>query len=210
MADRQNKTNNRKGFQDPKRFLFIAGVVLVLIIISGGTATMKPLMDYFSEFNEEFAAGQEEAASQEGAAGQEGAASQEETAIQEEAAGQEETVGQEETAGREGNAGQEETDLSEQTGFVSEETEICYEFRKQSYLDQHYEKHGIEMGFASAEEYLAAANAMIAHPDVLTKKEKEDNDDVYFLEATGEFAVVSTDGYLRTYYIADRAYFDRQ
>lgn len=180
MADRQNKTNNRKGFQDPKRFLFIAGVVLVLIIISGGTATMKPLMDYFSEFNEEFAASQEEAA------------------------------GQEETAGREENAGQEETDLSEQTGFVSEEAEICYEFRKQSYLDQHYEKHGIEMGFASAEEYLAAANAMIAHPDVLTKKEKEDNDDVYFLEATGEFAVVSTDGYLRTYYIADRAYFDRQ
>lgn len=160
MADRQNKTNNRKGFQDPKRFLFIAGVVLVLIIISGGTATMKPLMDYFSEFNEEFAAGQEGAASQEEAAGQ--------------------------------------------------EAEICYEFRKQSYLDQHYEKHGIEMGFASAEEYLAAANAMIAHPDVLTKKEKEDNDDVYFLEATGEFAVVSTDGYLRTYYIADRAYFDRQ
>lgn len=160
MADRQNKTNNRKGFQDPKRFLFIAGVVLVLIIISGGTATMKPLMDYFSEFNEEFAAGQE------------GAASQEEAA--------------------------------------SQEVEICYEFRKQSYLDQHYEKHGIEMGFASAEEYLAAANAMIAHPDVLTKKEKEDNDDVYFLEATGEFAVVSTDGYLRTYYIADRAYFDRQ
>lgn len=166
MADRQNKTNNRKGFQDPKRFLFIAGVVLVLIIISGGTATMKPLMDYFSEFNEEFAAGQEGAASQE------------------------------ETAGREETAGQ--------------EAEICYEFRKQSYLDQHYEKHGIEMGFASAEEYLAAANAMIAHPDVLTKKEKEDNDDVYFLEATGEFAVVSTDGYLRTYYIADRAYFDRQ
>lgn len=198
MADRQNKTNNRKGFQDPKRFLFIAGVVLVLIIISGGTATMKPLMDYFSEFNEEFAAGQEGAASQEEAAGREETASQEEAASQEGAAGQE------------GNAGQEETDLSEQTGFVSEEAEICYEFRKQSYLDQHYEKHGIEMGFASAEEYLAAANAMIAHPDVLTKKEKEDNDDVYFLEATGEFAVVSTDGYLRTYYIADRAYFDRQ
>ncbi|MBR4966235.1 MAG: hypothetical protein IKY53_07045, partial [Lachnospiraceae bacterium] len=75
---------------------------------------------------------------------------------------------------------------------------------------QHYEKHGIEMGFASAQEYLEAANAMIAHPDVLTKKEKEDNDDVYFLEATGEFAVVSTDGYLRTYYLADKDYFERQ
>ncbi len=96
----------------------------------------------------------------------------------------------------------------------SEEAEqtvvIRYEFRKQQYLDEHYEKHGIEMGFASAEEYLAAANAMIAHPDVLTKKEKEDNDDVYFLEATGEFAVVSTDGYLRTYYLADKDYFERQ
>lgn len=105
-------------------------------------------------------------------------------------------------------------EVTQEVDWQNDESEqtvvIRYEFRKKQYLDEHYEKHGIEMGFASAEEYLAAANAMIAHPDVLTKKEQEDNDDVYFLEATGEFAVVSTDGYLRTYYLADKDYFERQ
>lgn len=103
-----------------------------------------------------------------------------------------------------------EAEMPEDSEEAEQAVVIRYEFRKKQYLDEHYEKHGIEMGFASAEEYLAAANAMIAHPDVLVKKEKEDNDDVYFLEATGEFAVVSTDGYLRTYYLADKDYFDRQ
>ena len=66
------------------------------------------------------------------------------------------------------------------------------------------------MGFESADEYLKAANAVVNNPDVLHKYEEEDGDDVYFLEATGEFVVVSTDGYIRTYYIADKDYFDRQ
>ncbi|MDE6518011.1 MAG: hypothetical protein K2L18_09220, partial [Acetatifactor sp.] len=76
----------------------------------------------------------------------------------------------------------------------------------------HYEKHGIEMGFATIEDYVAAANAVINHPDVLHKLEAEDNDDVYFLEATNEFVVVSTDGYIRTYFIASGGidYFNRQ
>ena len=102
------------------------------------------------------------------------------------------------------------TDIEAAEESPEKQVEIVYEFRKQSYLEQHYEKHGIEMGFTSAREYLEAANSMIVHPDVLTKKEKEDNDDVYFLEATGEFAVVSADGYLRTYYLADKDYFERQ
>ena len=66
-----------------------------------------------------------------------------------------------------------------------------YSFRNERLLNQHYEKHGIEMGFATIEEYVAAANAVINHPDVLHKQEAEDNDDVYFLEATNEFVVVS-------------------
>lgn len=80
--------------------------------------------------------------------------------------------------------------------------EQLYTFRNQRLLDQHYEKHGEEMGFSTVEEYVAAANAVINHPDVLHKQEAEDNDDVYFLEATNEFVVVSTDGYIRTYFIA--------
>lgn len=87
-----------------------------------------------------------------------------------------------------------------------------YSFRNDRLLNQHYEKHGIEMGFATIEEYVAAANAVINHPDVLHKLEAEDNDDVYFLEATNEFVVVSTDGYIRTYFIASGGidYFNRQ
>lgn len=68
------------------------------------------------------------------------------------------------------------------------------------------------MGFATIEEYVAAANAVINHPDALHKQEAEDNDDVYFLEATNEFVVVSTDGYIRTYFIASGGidYYNRQ
>lgn len=95
----------------------------------------------------------------------------------------------------------------------AEDTEkILYSFRNADLLDQHYEKHGVEMGFATVEDYVAAANAVIQHPDVLHKLEAEDNDDIYFLEATSEFVVVSTDGYIRTYFIADGGidYYNRQ
>lgn len=87
-----------------------------------------------------------------------------------------------------------------------------YSFRNERLLNQHYEKHGMEMGFATIEEYVAAANAVVNHPDVLHKQEAEDNDDVYFLEATNEFVVVSTDGYIRTYFIASGGidYYNRQ
>ena len=66
------------------------------------------------------------------------------------------------------------------------------------------------MGYASAEDYLAGANAVVSNPKSLHKTEAEDGDDVYYLESTGEFVVVSRDGYIRTYYIADKDYFDRQ
>lgn len=90
--------------------------------------------------------------------------------------------------------------------------EQLYSFRNERLLDQHYEKHGMEMGFVTIEEYVEAANAVINHPDVLHKLEAEDGDDVYFLEATGEFVVVSTDGFIRTYFIASGGidYYNRQ
>ncbi len=92
------------------------------------------------------------------------------------------------------------------------ETQLTYTFRNDTYLRQHYEKHGIEMGFQSAEEYLAAANAVIANPNVLHKKEAEDNDDVYYVEATNDFVIVSSGGYIRTYFRPDRGidYYNKQ
>ena len=87
-----------------------------------------------------------------------------------------------------------------------------YTFRTDALLESHYEKHGIEMGFDSAAAYEAAANAVIANPEVLHKYESEDGDDVYYLADTNEFVVVSVDGYLRTYFepSAGMAYYERQ
>ena len=76
-----------------------------------------------------------------------------------------------------------------------------YRFRNSTLLDQHYEKHGIEMGFDSKESYEKAASDVINNPDALSKVEKEDGDFVYYLESTNEFVVLSKDGYIRTYFL---------
>lgn len=87
-----------------------------------------------------------------------------------------------------------------------------YVFRNERLLQEHYEKHGIEMGFASAQAYQEAASNAASNPAALHKLEAEDGDDVYYLEESNEFVIVSTDGYLRTYFNPDRGkdYFDRQ
>jgi pyocin large subunit-like protein len=96
--------------------------------------------------------------------------------------------------------------------FDPAQAAVVYRFRNNRNLQSHYEKHGIEMGFASAEEYEAAASAVINNPAALTKTEKEDGDYVYYLEETNEFVILSTDGYIRTYFLpsAGKAYYDRQ
>lgn len=85
-------------------------------------------------------------------------------------------------------------------------------FRNSKLLDEHYKKHGIEMGFASAQAYEKAACDVVNNPDALHKIEKEDGDDVYYVVATNEFVVVSTDGFIRTYFLPNggKSYFDRQ
>ena len=89
---------------------------------------------------------------------------------------------------------------------------VNYTFRNSRLLNEHYEKHGIEMGFASAAEYEAAASAVINNPAALSKTEKEDRDYVYYVEATNEFVILSLDGYIRTYFYpsAGKAYYDRK
>ncbi len=99
--------------------------------------------------------------------------------------------------------------------LVAEEEEIeltNYWFRTKALRDSHFEKHGIEMGFETPEDYIKAANMVICNPDALHKLEAEDGDHVYFLEETNEFVVLSQDGYIRTYYIANGGidYFNRQ
>ena len=90
--------------------------------------------------------------------------------------------------------------------------QTTYRFRNRNLLNQHYEKHGREMGFASAADYEKAAAAVVNNPAALHKIEKEDGDDVYYVESTNEFVVVSTDGYIRTYFLPDRGidYYNKQ
>lgn len=85
-----------------------------------------------------------------------------------------------------------------------------YSFRKPRYLTEHFEKHGAEFPYATQEEYLLGANNVIQNPNALHKLEAEDGDDVYYVESTREFVIVSTDGYIRTYFLADLDYYNRQ
>lgn len=111
----------------------------------------------------------------------------------------------------------EETPVSEPAGDTQPaespaSDDTVYTFRSEKLLLDHYKKHGIDMGFDSAEAYAAAANEVIHNPDALHKLEAEDGDDIYYLEETNEFVVVSTDGYIRTYFNPDKGidYYNRQ
>lgn len=107
-----------------------------------------------------------------------------------------------------------QTSVPENTDAIQKGTavESDLKFRNSNLLEQHYQKHGIEMGFASAADYEAAASAVAHNENAIHKVGKEDGDDIYYIEDTNEFIVVSSDGYLRTYFYpsAGKSYFDRQ
>lgn len=92
--------------------------------------------------------------------------------------------------------------------------ETQYHFRNEKTLREHFQKHGSEFGdmYATMEEYEAGASRVINDPSALTKREKEDNDYVYYIEDTNEFVILSTDGYIRTYFKpnAGKKYYERQ
>lgn len=90
--------------------------------------------------------------------------------------------------------------------------EARYKFRKPEYLTEHFIKHGAEFPYATEEEYLMGANNVIGNPNALHKLEAEDGDDVYYVESTNEFVIVSTDGYIRTYFKPNGGidYYNRQ
>lgn len=102
------------------------------------------------------------------------------------------------------------SEIKEQKQVVVDYQE--YHFRNRDLLESNYEKHGKEMGFSSSKEYEMSASDVVNNPESLHKTEKEDGDDVYYKENTNEFVVVSTDGYIRTYFNPDsgKKYFDRQ
>ena len=94
----------------------------------------------------------------------------------------------------------------------NEKTETIYTFRNNYLLKEHFDKHGDEFDYTSAEEYENGASAVINDPDALHKTEKDDGDDIYYLERTNELVIVSTDGYIRTYFRPDSGikYYNKQ
>lgn len=107
--------------------------------------------------------------------------------------------------------GEDEND-SNVTNGQQEVNEVTYRFRNKKLLEQHFDKHGKDMGFSNAKEYEKAASSVINNPDALTKTEKEDGDYVFYVEKTNEFVILSTDGYIRTYFLPDsgKKYYDKQ
>ena len=99
-----------------------------------------------------------------------------------------------------------------QTEYDNQENYETYEFRSEDLLDQHFDKHGDEFDYDSVDEYVQGANRVINDPNSLFKIEEEDGDYIYYLESNNEFVVVSTDGYIRTYFKPTDGidYFNRQ
>ena len=102
-----------------------------------------------------------------------------------------------------------EADLSETEKAVQK-----YYFRSEKLFDSHYEKHGAEFGDITQDEYLDLANELInaEGENILHKTEKDDGDFLYYDTETNEFLVLSTDGYIRTFFkpSAGLDYWERQ
>ncbi len=95
--------------------------------------------------------------------------------------------------------------------FTFSDVESEIEFRNSKSLEEHFKKHGIEMGYSSASEYQGRANEIISDDNVL-KTQQDDLDMAYFLQSSGEFVVVSRDGFFRTFFIPEEGmkYFNKQ
>ncbi|MGN0073081.1 MAG: hypothetical protein ACI36W_04710 [Coriobacteriales bacterium] len=115
-------------------------------------------------------------------------------------------------AGSGSPAGGNQTQDSAGSALAPQGDSYAYTFRSQRQLSEHFEKHGREMGYESPGAYERAASRVATNPASLHKTEKEDGDDVYYLVTSNEFVVVSTDGFIRTYFCPDsgKRYYDRQ
>jgi len=75
-------------------------------------------------------------------------------------------------------------------------------------LEEHYLKHGYQLGRITQEQYLYNAQALLDAPageDVL-EKIRPNGDVEHFRVSTGEFAVMTKRGRIRTYYKSNYGY----
>jgi len=78
-------------------------------------------------------------------------------------------------------------------------------------LSEHYLKHGYQFGQITEEQYLQGAQALLdATPDKDVLEKIRPNGDIeHFRESTGEFAVMTKRGRIRTYYKTNYWYWIR-
>jgi len=80
-------------------------------------------------------------------------------------------------------------------------------------LEAHYLKHGDQFGQITEEQYLQGAQALLDAPaegDILEKIRPSNGDIEHFRVSTGEFAVMTKRGRIRTYFKTDYGYWLRQ
>jgi pyocin large subunit-like protein len=79
-------------------------------------------------------------------------------------------------------------------------------------LEAHYAKHGAQFGDITKEQYLENARALLnaaSGQDVL-EKTRSNGDVLHYRISTTEFAVMTREGRIRTYFKADYKYWMRQ
>ena len=79
-------------------------------------------------------------------------------------------------------------------------------------LEAHYLKHGYQFGNITQEQYLEGARALLntkPDKDVLLKK-RSNGDILRYKASSGEFAVMTNEGRIRTYFKTDYRYWMRQ
>ena len=89
-------------------------------------------------------------------------------------------------------------------------SDVKYKFRSTAEFKQHFKKHGAETGCRTPKKYIEKANRVIRGKNSISKREKEDGDAVWFDVKTGEIVFLSQQGFIRSYYISDMDYFERQ
>ena len=79
-------------------------------------------------------------------------------------------------------------------------------------LEAHYQKHGYQFGDITPEQYLAGARELLNAPagkDILEKIRPE-GDILHYRVSTGEFAIMTPHGRIRTFFKTDMRYWMRQ
>ncbi len=107
------------------------------------------------------------------------------------------------------NLGEHADDVLKHMGLLDNTAEAVARFASPEAAMSHFQKHADEFGFSTLDEYLSAAgkfkaSANVPGSNVLTKV-RANGDLVLYNPITNEFAVIASDGTMRTYFLPDPA-----